>query len=809
MANDIERERHILDLLDRSLALPGPEQRDYLVSQSADDPVVMERVLRIYDTVRNPQRAFAKGGALAYHEADQVPERVGAYRILGEIGRGGMGIVCHGQRTDDDFEHEVAIKIVRREAASDRLVQRLRAERRALASLRHPGITQFYDGGELEDGRPYFIMEFVENGLTLDRYIAGERPDTDARLDIFLKVCDAVGYAHQNLIIHRDLAPSNILITESGQPKLIDFGISHVLSEASESDAANLSRLTRTAGYAAPERLSGQSSTLSDIYSLGVILRDLSVDSKAARMADLRQVIARATAPDPEDRYGSVDALVGDIIAYREGRAVAAAGISPVYLLRRFVGRHWLPFTMAATLFVGMAVAGATLWMLLLRAQSAEQRAVERFEDVRALAGFMMFDLHEDIRKLDGATVVREKLVKTSLDYLEALSGDPERSDKLTLEIAAGLKHLSEVTGSPWDANRGLRHKAEPLLERSLGLVSRIYEDRPMDPSVVEAYASVLMTYATFQGTANNDNGRAFELAMLANEALISVDDSSFAIRLLRADAKSLLGQFAMMERRHAEATELLEDGKVLFSDLVAERPGSIEARLGQAKAAMVLARTKSWEAYYEAGHDESYDDAGQIYLPTLPYFDEAIEFARETVRLESSTATKDRLIRTLLQRANTTCYVVGHQDAALADIDEARQLVQELTELDPSDNRLYELLTTAHIMNAACYSHLGRHREAIQSGTIAIQRRRNQLSVSPENPEHLRNLVNSIWAMTEVYTYAGQRDRACELAQEIERIYSQYSSSFQQDQHSLDTEIAGTMAYIEECRSNGGSPAN
>lgn len=217
--------------------------------------------------------------AFAAHisHAPEYPAKLGPYRILGKLGSGGMGVVLAAIRDDDTMKKRVAIKLIKRGWDTDEIIRRFTIERQVLGALNHPNIARVIDAGAAEDGRPFFVMEFVD-GMPIDKYCDFHRLTTEQRVRLFMKVCSAVQYAHQNLVVHRDIKPHNILVTQSGEPKLLDFGIAKLLNPDMQQIAVftGLDLRLMTPEYASPEQVSGGPiSTASDVYSLGVLLYEL------------------------------------------------------------------------------------------------------------------------------------------------------------------------------------------------------------------------------------------------------------------------------------------------------------------------------------------------------------------------------------------------------------------------------------------------------------------------------------------------------------------------------------------------------
>jgi len=316
--------------------------------------------------------------------------RIGPWRVLREIGSGGMGTVFLAERADGAFAQQVAIKLLRGFPTEDGK-RRLRREREILAALDHPHIARLLDGGETPDGQPYLVMEYVE-GVPLAEWLAGA-PSRDARLALFDALCAAVAHAHRQLVVHRDLKPGNVLVRADGTPKLLDFGVARLADLDGEAESTRVA----SAGWASPEqRAGGAITTASDVYSLGVLLRvllggrnDLD-EAHAMPLADaeLRGVVAMATADAPTARYPGVDALREDLVRWREGRPLRAARDSGWYRARKLVRRRRVPLLATAAV---LALLGVFIHQVVAqrdRALEAEAAAtVAREASERALAG--------------------------------------------------------------------------------------------------------------------------------------------------------------------------------------------------------------------------------------------------------------------------------------------------------------------------------------------------------------------------------------------------------------------------------------
>jgi len=350
-----ERWQRINEMFHGALVLEGRARSEFLVAQSAGDDTLRGKVAALLLSHEQAEgfiqgSVFGDAAQLLVEDEAQaiIGQHIGLYKITREIGRGGMGTVYLATRDDDQFQKQVAIKVVKRGMDTDLVLARFRTERQILASFDHPNIARLFDGGSTESGLPYFIMEYIE-GQAINEFCDTQRLSTAARLELFRTVCLAVQYAHQNLVIHRDLKPSNILVTAQGIPKLLDFGIAKVLHAETVPGAATTAIVQRlmTPEYASPEQVRGEHvTTVSDVYSLGVLLYELlSGHSPYHFKTLLPQDIAKVISDSEPEKPSTVINRVEEVTAGgRKGRNLTPESVSrtrngrPEKLRRKLAG---------------------------------------------------------------------------------------------------------------------------------------------------------------------------------------------------------------------------------------------------------------------------------------------------------------------------------------------------------------------------------------------------------------------------------------------------------------------------------------
>lgn len=459
-ADDFERLRN-LDAAQREAALAALPIDD-------DGRATLRRLLDA-DTDDSDPLASALGASAARLAAPR-DARLGAYRLLRELGAGGMGTVFLAERVDGGFTQRVAIKLLRGFPTADGL-RRLRRERQILAGLDHPHIAHLLDGGETADGQPWLALEYVD-GLPLLDYAARNAPRLHDRLALFDAMLDAVAHAHRHLVIHRDLKPANVLVNASGEVKLLDFGIARLVDDDT-ANAAETSTRVFSLGYASPEQRAGRAiTTASDIYSLGVLLRELvgdpsKIPSPLAVLpldAELSGILAKATDEDPARRYASAGEFRDDLDRYRDGRPVRASRMTRAYRLRKFVGRHRLG---VATTVAAALVLAAFVWRLdrernrALAAETVAQHAQAASERDAASARAALVFLTDTLsaaapeNALSKTVGVRE-LVDKAKDRLDDGTLDPAVAQSMQRLLGRLYDSLGDKQASVEQFQRGL-----------------------------------------------------------------------------------------------------------------------------------------------------------------------------------------------------------------------------------------------------------------------------------------------------------------------------------------------------------------
>ncbi len=487
-------------------------------------------------------------------------QRVGAFRVLHEIGRGGLGAVYLAERGDVDFSQRVALKVVGSRSDRSRAEILLARERKTLARLQHPYIARLVSGGRSGE-LLWFAMEYVE-GVRIDAYCAARNLDGRGRIELLMQVCAAVGHAHAQLVVHRDLKPSNVLVTERGEVRLLDFGIAGLLDAERDDDPAAAAATPR---YASPEQRAGQPAGIaSDIHQLGQLLALLTADATVPRReADLAAIIAKALATRPEDRYASMDALAGDLRALLALRPIGARRSGAAARLRLLTLRH--PWSSLACLLMAAALAASNTWYLS-RVEQARHHAERQARTAKQIAAFMVgvFNGATPDSSRAGPPDVETLIAAGARRALYDLGDAPELQEPL-LTALGGVYQLTLANPA----------KAAALYERAVAVAAEHGSSVPESERIgrSQLYASAL-----------RDLGRVAE-----GQAVIAAELGNLSDRLEHAQARAdLLGiqaTLAFHERRLAQSIALFDQAIAQARRLGPDEPTIHFLQLNQALA--------------------------------------------------------------------------------------------------------------------------------------------------------------------------------------------------------------------------------
>jgi serine/threonine-protein kinase len=546
-----ERWRRLTPILDEAFELDAADRAAFLDRACEGDPELRADVESFLEAdrasgefLREPLDAFLSGLRIPPTDADADPgfgltsdgvapqQRIGPFRVVSELASGGMGVVYVAERADGQYEQRAALKLIRRELDTLNARERFRAERQILARLGHPNIARLVDGGILADGRPWFAMELVE-GVPITEYCDGHRLDVPQRLRLFLAVCEAVRYAHQNLVVHRDLKPSNMLVTDDGHVRLLDFGIAKLLERdaAGGDDSATPQTRTElramTPEYAAPEQLRGEPiTTATDVYALGGVLYELLTGARAHRFnqrtpaeyervvcdteperpshvaspalqrvlaGDLDTIVLHALEKDPARRYPSAEAMMEDVQRYLTALPIRARPGSAAYRLRKFARRHRLALSASVALAIAIiAGVAATIWQA--RAKALEAAKAEQVKNF-VVGLFQVADPAES----RGRDVNARDLLGRGVQRVDSALGEQPAVQQELLSVL-GKIHLQ----------LGLFAEADELFARAVTVARRTY-----GPNHQEVAARL-----TDRGTALKELGQLPRAESVLTEAL-------------------------------------------------------------------------------------------------------------------------------------------------------------------------------------------------------------------------------------------------------------------------------------------------
>ena len=762
-----ERWQQVKKVLAQALELDTKRQRQFLDHSCAEDADLRAEVDLLLahqvDTNVDVMEACVVDAARLRVDAFTAAKpgaRIGVYKVVREIGHGGMGTVYLAERDDEQYRQQVAIKLINPGLGGELIRRRFRNEMQILADLNHPNIARLFDGGETADGVPYLVMEYVA-GSPINDYCDGHDLSIEQRLKLFSTVCDAVQYAHQHLVIHRDIKPGNILVTSEGLPKLVDFGIAKLLSGDTSTPEANMTAMPfMTPEYASPEQVRGASvTTATDVYSLGVVLYELLSGRSPYRLtsrvphelaqaiceqnparpstvrapkrlhSDLDNIVLMAMRKEPERRYGTAQQLAEDIQRHLDGRPVRARHDTFSYRAGKFIRRQKVAVT-AAALIVVTLLAGiiTTTWQARV-ARAERARSERRFNEVRQLANSFVFEVHDAIANLPGSTAARSLIVQRGLKYLDSLAQDAGNDRGLQRELAAAYEKLGAVQYTPTIAHLGDLQGALESHRKAAALREALVAS---DPGNLEYRRELLDSYwfiATLLG-AEGDASR--ELQMLreqlpARQQLAAAEKTDFVDRYNLAGTYAYIGFLLLQMGDVKSALENQQEALRIREQLAAIDPNHARAQ---------RALTISYE-YLGQATDQAGDTRG------------ALELQRRGLEMRESLVAADPLNTDLRLMLNESHRYVGDLLLKLGDVEQAAQhyrkeldLNREMVASDPANAQFRRNEAVALIKVGDVEAHAGRTAKALSNYNEALRIREQLSATAPQDVTLRRDLA-------------------------------------------------------------------
>lgn len=766
----VVRRRQILDIFDTALDIPEAKRHDWLLAQHTADPSLIAAVeaLLAADALAPSALPTELPGDDDDTTALVVPPRIGTYALVERLGGGGMGEVWLGRRDDGLFEHEVAVKLMRPSRLAAHALAFFDTERRVLARLRHRHIARLYDGGVTEQGLPWIVMEKID-GVTLDMWAARETPGVAQAVALMTTICEAVQYAHQNLVVHADLKPSNILITADGEPFLVDFGISSLAAPTlAEPDVgATTSAVPRTPGYASPQRLDGDAPVpADDIYALGIIMKGLlegqwpgQEDRDAVTPsppADLAAIVTKATAREAEARYTTAQGLADDLKAFAGHRPVKARTPDWLHGVRLFVRRHRWPVAAGVTATLATLIALVMISVLYVRAET-------RFSEVRALAGYMLGDFHDALERLPGASALRARTTDVGRDYLQRLSRVPGAPAEVQRDVAIGygrVGHALAVNSSnaTGDADGGLR-----ALNASEAGLRRLMQRYPGRADIRRELARTLAWKSGVMAGSNNDLKAAYASV---DEAIALYDG------VLKANPKDIDAAYGRWNAVNGRGDLLYNDNRM--TDIV----GLMTDALARGRDLPDTAPYDSLKPLLTAASENAIGDATYATSPVeaVPRYKRAVailQAARDSGVLDIRIAIRQAIYD---YQVSSSYQDMGKPTEALTWADQGVALIGQVAQFDDSiaTQRATNLLA---LNRAAILSDLGRVDEAVAVAGQSIAARRLMMQRHPGDSDIRLSLATSLRVYAISLDGWKRPAEACAAAREARALWAEMAS--------------------------------
>lgn len=757
-------QQRALDILEASLDLAEPQRSRMLEEAAAADPQVGAELRRLEAALTAAPTLMRTDAGLGAAPAEPAaPEKVGVYRLVRMIGRGGMGTVYEAARSDGLFEQRVAIKLLARRHWSTELEQRFVVERQILARLEQRNIARLYDGGVTADGHSYIVMEYID-GVPVNQYAATRKLDINARVGLMMQLCGALQFAHQQLVVHADIKPSNVLVTTDGSVKLLDFGIAQLMgSDGSQpSTISGGRREPMTAAYAAPERTAGGAPTVAcDVYSLGVVLRELlHEDAQPLQPSHpLLAVAAKATAYNPADRYGSVAALAADLSRWSRRMPVGAMRPTLGYRARLFFARNRAAVSIGAITLCGLLAATGISIRLYLAAEQARAAEAQRFEDVRELNSFLVNVASTQMLDRPGMVDAHWRTMNEARIRLERLAVDRPDDARLQIELARDIVQISYSAMIFAPQRSDMRAVRADLAAAAARLEKLPAADRELpgywevraEIAALQTSAALLRDGDAAQAERNADMTIALAAEDLRrNPGTASAQAADISARTYKAMALSGGGKpveaLAMLEealRNHPFPDDAALQGNPRLEGAIAE------ARLQRCSI-------KRWAI----GGQSAIDDCSQF-----------TQQLRHVLAVRGALVHYEGQLAYVLFLTATALPQPAEAAQALAMLDEAHELYARILHFGANEE-LEGYLLLVESARATTLAQLGRYDEARGTAQRVVQQRRERLAAQPNNHARQREVATALRRVGEVEQLAGEPQAACAAFAEAGAIW-------------------------------------
>jgi serine/threonine protein kinase len=814
--------RRIKEIFNQAIELSPDEREEFLSSFQNGDTGLRREVEKLLAADEN---AGAKFEDFSFVSIDNAKEKIGRYKILREIGEGGMGAVYLAER--EDLPQKVALKIIRRGASSATVLRRFRKEQEILAALEHANIARLLDVGLSAEGLPFLAMEYVE-GSDLLAYCAENNLSLPEKLKLFRKICDAVAYAHSRLVVHRDLKPSNILVNEKGEPKLLDFGISKLLSENSPEEKGTVTSFGMlTPNYASPEQFRGESvSTATDVYSLGVILYQLLTgklpydienrryeeasrivcetnpqkpseiltqrrksaetgdkqnttgkgqffkgqktrDKGRSLKGDLDNILLKALRKEPERRYSSIEKFSDDLRRHLEGLPVTARPDTFSYRAEKFIRRNRLSVVSAGLMIlIFLAGVGGITWQYF-RAERERRLAEKRFAEVREIANNVIFKYHDEIKNLPGATKVRETLITDALSYLDRLSEDAKTDVSLQTELARAYSRVGDVQGEPYMANVGNTAGAIESYRKSAGLFADAIGKTPETDlkrelrTVYQKMGSVLL-----RNINKNEGIRIATLAAELSEQIVKESPANTEDKIELARSLVIIGDNSLVGRAENESVFFYRKALAITDSI---NPSEAESETVLNNVGRVTQRLGFHHA--ELGRRvsaiEKKSESQELFRAALPFYRRSIQVTEKLVKIAPDNIRNRRNFVLLKAEEAVALREIGEDEPAMALLREALDDRLKALAADSSNVQARADLPGLYMDIALVYQNRGDFIRALENIGTALEKINQVVKNDPTNGEFWHGQFNTVLYHGDILLAKGDTEAAVRIYNE------------------------------------------